>query len=78
MSKQPEENGFELCREHSGMSTKLNGVLALLTTIAGLLGYQIFMQVPDMRLELTKNLMTLEARVKALEDSYKGMKIGAK
>lgn len=56
-----------ICLEHSGMASKLNGGLALLTTILVLLGYQVFIQVPNLRLEMAEKIGRLDARATALE-----------
>lgn len=61
----PEHRG--ICLEHSGMASKLNGGLALLTTILVLLGYQVFIQVPNLRLEMAEKIGRLDARTTALE-----------
>jgi hypothetical protein len=56
-----------ICLQHSGMAARLTGGLYLLGTILLMLGYQVFIQVPNLRLDLAKDIGKLEARVTALE-----------
>lgn len=56
-----------ICLEHSGVASKLNGGLALLTVIMCLIGYQVFFQVPDLKYANGERLTKIEGKLEGLE-----------
>lgn len=76
-----EEKLVGTCFEHTGMKAsqdalrdKLNGCLALLTFLIGLVGYQIFFQVPALDKNMAVKNIQVEAKIEALQTEDKVLK----
>ena len=56
-----------VCASHSGLEVKLTGGLFLLLSIFGMLGYQTFFQVPQLKFDVNQEITVLKAKIIALE-----------
>lgn len=53
-------NASEHCDDHTGLVTWMKGIASLLTLSTGLLGYSVFWQAPNIRLEIAKEIARLD------------------
>lgn len=56
-----------VCYLHSGIKTWLQVGASLLTVLNGLVGYQVFYQVPNLKLEVSQRMDRLENRMSIAE-----------
>lgn len=62
------------CMEHSGLTTKLNGGLALLLGIFGMLGFQTFVQVPQLKYEVNQEITIMKGQIAVLQSDVQELK----
>lgn len=55
------------CLDHSGMATRMNIGIGLLTILCGLFGYSSFIQLPQMERRISSQINTIENRVTKCE-----------
>lgn len=55
------------CLDHSGMTTRMNIGIGLLSLLCGMFGYSSFIQLPQMEGRITSQINAIEKRVTACE-----------
>ena len=69
--QRPEEPRVFNCLDHSGMATRMNIGIGLLTILCGMFGYSSFIQLPEMEGRITSQINSIERRVGKCEDDIK-------
>jgi hypothetical protein len=67
-----EENAY--CPAHSGMKTWISVGIGLLVALNGLVGYQVFIQVPDIKFDITRRIDMLENKTVTIEKDIVDLK----
>ena len=57
----------DTCGSHSGISTGIKGLYALLTVLIGLIGVQMMFQIPNIKIDILTEVKGITARIVELE-----------
>lgn len=69
----PEESEL-YCPAHSGTQAWITVGIGLLVALNGLVGYQVFIQVPDIKYDITRRIDRLENKVTEAEQDVSNLK----
>lgn len=63
------------CMDHSGITTRMNIGIALLTVLCGLFGYSSFIQLPAMESRMTEKITTIERTLDGAKNDIMALKL---
>ena len=63
------------CMDHSGITTRMNIGIALLTLLCGLFGYSSFIQLPALENRITEKITAIERTVDGLQRDVVSLKL---
>lgn len=63
------------CLDHSGITTRMNIGIALLSILCGLFGYSSFVQLPALEQRLSEKISLIEKRLDASQRDIEGLRV---
>lgn len=65
--RRAEDCGDGTCGAHSGMTTGIKGLYAMLTVLIGLIGAQMMFQIPTIKIDILTEFKGITAKITELE-----------